>query len=44
MKPNGVALALKGLERRGLVRPPAADDGDGWALTFAGRGLARRLG
>ena len=40
MKPNGVALVLKGLERRGLVRRV---DEDAWALTFAGRGLAKRL-
>ena len=42
MKSNGIALALKGLERRGLVSR-AADDDAAWALTFAGRGLAKRL-
>ena len=42
MKPNGVGLALRGLERRGLV----AREGDGspvWSVTFAGRALAQRL-
>jgi DNA-binding MarR family transcriptional regulator len=43
MKPNGVALALKGLERRGLVKRAAGDDDRLWAVTFAGRGLAGRL-
>ncbi|HEV2812784.1 MAG TPA: hypothetical protein VGW10_05970 [Solirubrobacteraceae bacterium] len=43
MKPNGAALALRGLERRGLVarqegEPPA------WSVTFAGHALAQRLG
>ena len=39
MRPNGAALALRGLERRGL----AARDEESWTITFAGRGLARRL-
>ena len=42
MKPNSAALALRGLERRGLVarqegEPPA------WSVTFAGHALAERL-
>jgi DNA-binding MarR family transcriptional regulator len=43
MKPNGVGLALRALERRGLV----TRQGDGtplWTVTFAGRALAQRLG
>jgi DNA-binding MarR family transcriptional regulator len=42
MKPNGVALALRGLERRGLV---ARQEGEpaAWAVTFAGHALAERL-
>ena len=42
MKPNGAALALRGLERRGLV---ARHDGEpaAWSVTFAGRALAQRL-
>ena len=43
MKPNGAALALRGLERRGFVarqeeEPPV------WTVTFAGHALAQRLG
>ncbi|HEX8207845.1 MAG TPA: helix-turn-helix domain-containing protein [Solirubrobacteraceae bacterium] len=42
MKPNGAALALRGLERRGLV---ARQEGDpaAWTVTFAGHALAERL-
>lgn len=42
MKPNGAALALRGLERRGLV---ARHDGDppAWSVTFTGHALAERL-
>ncbi|HEX2085566.1 MAG TPA: hypothetical protein VHF89_07780 [Solirubrobacteraceae bacterium] len=42
MRPNGAGLALRGLQRRGLV---ARHDGDPatWAVTFAGRALAERL-
>ena len=42
MRPNGAALALRGLERRRLVvrqeGEPAA-----WSVTFAGHALAQRL-
>lgn len=42
MKPNGVALALRGLERRGfVVRAPG--ESPAWTITFAGRALAERL-
>ncbi|HEV2062018.1 MAG TPA: helix-turn-helix domain-containing protein [Solirubrobacteraceae bacterium] len=43
MKPNSAALALRGLERRGLV---ARQEGEPavWAVTFAGHALAQRLG
>lgn len=42
MKPNGAALALRGLERRGLVA--RADEALGlWSVTFAGRALLKRL-
>ena len=42
MKPNGASLALRGLERRGLV---ARQEGDpvAWSVTFAGHALAERL-
>jgi DNA-binding MarR family transcriptional regulator len=42
LKPNGAALALRGLERRGLV---ARDEGDPttWKVTFTGHALAERL-
>ena len=40
MRPNGTALALQGLERRGFV---VGEDGI-WSMTFTGRALARRLG
>lgn len=42
MKPNGAALALRGLERRGLV---ARQEGEpaAWSVTFAGRALVERL-
>ena len=42
MKPNGAALALRGLERRGLV---ARQEGEPavWTVTFAGHALAERL-
>jgi DNA-binding MarR family transcriptional regulator len=42
MKPNGAALALRALERRGLV---ARHDGEpaAWSVTFAGRALAQRI-
>ena len=43
MKPNGAALALRGLERRGLV-VREAEDAATWSLTFAGRALVQRLG
>lgn len=42
MKPNGVALALRGLERRGLVAREG-DDPPAWTVTFAGHALAQRL-
>lgn len=43
MKSNGASLALRGLERRGLV---ARHEGEptAWTVTFAGRALAQRLG
>lgn len=42
MKPNGVGLALRALERRGLVA--RQDDGSPvWTVTFAGRALVQRL-
>ena len=42
LKPNGAALAVRALERRGLVsrsdgEPPA------WTMTFLGHALASRL-
>jgi sugar-specific transcriptional regulator TrmB len=42
LRPNGVALALRALERRGFVRqqegePPL------WKVTFVGHGVAQRL-
>ena len=42
LKPNGAALALQGLERRGLV---ARQEGDpaAWTVTFSGHALAQRL-
>ncbi|HEX8123172.1 MAG TPA: helix-turn-helix domain-containing protein [Solirubrobacteraceae bacterium] len=42
MKPNGAGLALRGLERRGLV---ARQDGEPavWTVTFAGHALVERL-
>jgi hypothetical protein len=42
MKPNGAALALGGLERRGLVVRQAGEP-QAWTITFAGRALAQRL-
>jgi DNA-binding MarR family transcriptional regulator len=42
LKPNGAALALRGLERRGLVRRDAADPAF-WTVTFLGHGLVKRL-
>ena len=42
MKPNGVGLALRALERRGLVARQRAD-APTWTVTFAGRALAQRL-
>ena len=42
MKPNGAALALRGLERRGLVARQE-DDPSLWSVTFAGRALTKRL-
>jgi DNA-binding MarR family transcriptional regulator len=42
MRPNGVALALRGLERRGFVaRQPG--DSPAWRITFTGRALMQRL-
>ena len=42
MKPNGVGLALRALERRGLVA--RQDDGTPvWTVTFAGHALVQRL-
>lgn len=43
LKPNGAALALRGLERRGLVAREA-EEPPAWSVTFAGHGLAERLG
>jgi DNA-binding MarR family transcriptional regulator len=42
MKPNGAGLALRGLERRGLV---ARQEGEPavWTVTFAGHALVERL-
>ncbi len=42
MRPNGAALALRGLERRGFV---ARQEGEpvAWTVTFAGRALVQRL-
>ncbi|HEX8086027.1 MAG TPA: hypothetical protein VF529_17170 [Solirubrobacteraceae bacterium] len=42
MKPNGAALAMRGLERRGLVARQDEDPA-AWTLTFAGHALAQRL-
>ena len=42
MKPNGAALALRGLERRGLVARQE-DDPSLWTVTFAGRGETIRI-
>lgn len=42
LRPNGAALALGGLERRGLAaRPDGARHA--WTITFAGHALAQRL-
>ena len=43
MRPNGVALALRALERRGLVTRHAGEP-PAWTVTFAGHALAERLG
>ena len=43
MKPNGAALALGGLERRGFVAREAQEP-PAWSVTFAGHALAQRLG
>ena len=42
MKPNGAALALRGLERRGLVSRHEGEPAV-WSVTFAGHALAERL-
>ena len=42
MKPNGAGLALRGLERRGLIAR-AAGEPVTWSVTFAGHALAQRL-
>lgn len=42
MRPNGAALALAGLERRGFVAR-APGESPAWTITFAGRALAQRL-
>jgi hypothetical protein len=42
LKPNGAALALRGLERRGLAAPHD-EDARVWTVTFAGHALAQRL-
>ena len=42
MKPNGVALAIQGLERRGFVVRHDTDP-PSWTLSFSGHALAGRL-
>lgn len=42
MRPNSVALALAGLERRGFVARALGED-PAWTVTFSGRALTQRL-
>ena len=42
LKPNGAGLALRALERRGLV-VRHGEDAKAWTVTFAGHALAQRL-